>query len=88
MAGQAETHITLTMFHNKIWRARMNPPVFKATLRGSQLTFVCPHCSKPKRPVEHLHGMPAGPKAAHCHVPDSPYVRSGYILELEDTPAT
>ena len=66
----------------------MNPPTFKARVhRGvfaRQLAFVCPHCSTPKKAVEHFHGGGAGHYAAHCHKPGSPYLQTGYVLEIED----
>jgi hypothetical protein len=62
----------------------MTTPTFKARLRGSSLVFTCPHCSKPRKPVEHVHGLPVGPKAAHCYVADSPFTKKGYVLELDE----
>ena len=32
----------------------------------------------------HQHGAVPGHRAAHCHVTTSPYLRTGYVLELAE----
>jgi hypothetical protein len=62
------------------------PPVVlcRRTADGTQLVFFCPYCR-----ADHFHGVgtPGGPvgcgdghRVAHCHRPDSLYLRAGYVL--------
>lgn len=39
----------------------------------------CPHCR-----AWHFHGAEDGPRAAHCHVPDSPYHLDGYYVVISE----
>jgi hypothetical protein len=42
--------------------------------------FFCPYCHR-----RHVHGAAGGEghRVAHCHVKDSPYRVTGYVLTLE-----
>jgi hypothetical protein len=49
-------------------------------LKGNvwQWRFRCPHCG-----VFHYHGAMPGHRVRHCHRPNSPYERTGYVLRLD-----
>lgn len=50
-----------------------------ATAGGSQWSIWCVYCDR-----EHLHGAGSGHRVAHCTSPTSPYLRTGYVIELAD----
>lgn len=43
---------------------------------GHGLAVWCRYCLK-----WHVHGHGAGDRAANCHVEDSPYIKTGYVLK-------
>ena len=53
------------------------PPILDAYDRpdGHGLAVWSMYCRK-----WHVHGHGGGDRAAHCHVEDSPYIKSGYVL--------
>jgi hypothetical protein len=55
-------------------------PVVECTRRKDidfGLRFYCVFCKK-----FHLHGKGEGHRIAHCHKPESPFEKTGYILKL------
>lgn len=51
----------------------------KPTPGGTQWTFYCVHCKR-----YHFHSVGPGHVVAHCWVDNSPYLKTGYILELDE----
>jgi hypothetical protein len=56
-------------------------PVLLAYLRedGKYLRAWCPFCVR-----WHLHGWGFGHRVAHCHIEDSPFKKTGYVLKAAD----
>jgi hypothetical protein len=50
--------------------------------RLTRLKFYCPYCR-----AWHCHGIPPGGRVAHCWNPQSPYIKTGYVLVLEEAQA-
>lgn len=59
------------------------PPIRPAYPTTHGLKVWCVYCHR-----WHQHGQSGGHRAAHCHVPSSPYRRSGYILAIVDPSPT